>query len=100
MQQSNLFEQVTVFLLLYHISLLEMYSKWGKCFKRGIQFQPAKLYSPKRASHLQSDQLLRTHSSSEWLPFAPVLKLKIQIRIKVVKGVFVDVAQITRVGKQ
>jgi hypothetical protein len=69
-------------------------------FPKGeYNFSPAKLYSPKRASHLLSDQLLRTHSSSEWLPFAPVWKLKIQIRIKNV-GVCVDVAQITSIGKQ
>lgn len=33
-------------------------------------------YSPRRASHLLSDQLLKTRFSSERLPFAPVLKLK------------------------
>lgn len=34
------------------------------------------LYSPRRASHLLSDQLLMTHFFSELLPFAPGLKLK------------------------
>lgn len=36
-------------------------------------------YSPRRPSHLLSDQLLRTHFSSEQLPFAPVLKLKFKV---------------------
>lgn len=44
--------------------------------ERGNTISARELYSPRRASHLLSDQLLKTHFSSEQLPFAPVLKLK------------------------
>lgn len=44
--------------------------------ERGNIISASELYSPRRASRLLSDQLLKTHFSFELLPFAPVLKLK------------------------
>lgn len=57
------------------------HSKWNllntrKCLEGENAVSVWQAYSPRRASHLLSDQLLKTHSSSERLPFAPVLKLK------------------------
>lgn len=56
-------------------------SQWNlfntrKCLKEGNAILVWQVYSPRRASHLLSDQSLKTRFSFEQLPFAPVLKLK------------------------
>lgn len=57
-------------------SVILKFIQYKKMFERGNTISARELYSPRRASRLLSDQLLKTHFSSERLPFAPVLKLK------------------------
>lgn len=57
-------------------SVILKFIQYKEMSERGNTISARELYSPRRASHLLSDQLLKTHFSSERLPFAPVLKLK------------------------
>lgn len=73
--------QLFHFLPLDTFSIPHHHSKWNllntrKCLEEENAVSVWQLYSPRRASHLLSDQLLKTRFSSERLPFAPVLKLK------------------------
>lgn len=72
---------VILFLPLDTFFIPHHHSKWNllntrKCLKEENAVSVWQAYSPRRASHLLSDQLLKTRFSSERLPFAPVLKLK------------------------
>lgn len=57
-------------------SLIVKCIQYGKMFERKYTISAGELFSPRRAGHLLSDQLLTTHSSSAPLAFAPILKLK------------------------
>lgn len=60
----------------YASSFKMEFTQYEKCLEEENAVSVWQVYSPRRASHLLSGQLLKTRFSSERLPFAPVLKLK------------------------
>lgn len=86
-QASCFFSFHLIHIFFHSASVIMKFIQYEEMSERGKCNFSLTSYSPRRASHLLSDQLLKIRFSSEQLPFAPVLKLKFKGKAPTREGV-------------